>query len=1197
MKAKISRLARGIFEENNMELFASVSTLTGDCVTDSFMTGSFTIMTSAAADSSKEVRGVVCSNNSSHRIIIENETFVGNEAVINYRVNAVGLAPGEKIQGTVSVVSNCGEFSMPCEFDVVDEYILTSVGKISNLFHFANLVQQNFDEALVIFAGESFERIFLKDNLNLQAVYEGLIRGSDIKNALEEFLIYASKKRRLTYSIKAAELKMHYENVSANFADKLIIQKSGWGYGRLYIRTSGDFIVAAKNIITTEEFVGNNYELSYLIDYTRLHAGNNYGSISVCAHGRELVYNITVHQAGVQSADTCRMLKNSMLELTDKYFEFRMKKMSTDSWARRSMQLIETISGIDDGNDFIKLLRAQVLIAEKKPEEAVGFINEVGARLRAGKKKQEFLYCYYLYVRTLYSKNVVVTRDAIEEIEEFYKRSHDVRIMWILLYLDEEYLINKSLRLARIKEQYAKGARSPFFYYEACAVFNEQPGLLRVLNSFEVQSLWWGCRNGMINIKLAEQLARLVSAERKFNPVLYRVMEYICDKFGKAELLEVLLRYIVANTTADKKYFKWYEQGVVEGFEFDGLYEAYMNTLEHTDEAIPNNVALYFAYNSDLETEKKAFLFANVLKNETGYSGIIKNYVAQIKTFARTQFDKGNISEDLAYIYKRVLEKNDISNNNAAIGIRIQLTRMLKCKEDSFAGRLLSVVVKHKELDRELCCSLKDRVAYFPEYSDDTVILFEDEYGDRYVADSADYECRNLLNQSAILKKCIELAPESLENSLYLIEKKSSHYNKNVTVLYKNIVEADGVKESYRNYIYRRLIDYYSDNNDGDRLDYYLKNADVKSLEPRERAKVIELFLIQGLYDEAYELIKQHGYDNISTNRLMRLCTIRLREQDMLKEDTFFTGLCTYVFNCSKYGEAILLYLLKFYIGSTRELFRLWNASKDFGVDTTSIEGRLIVQMLFTEVYLADSMDVFESYYKKCRTDIVTLAYLNNRTYLYMAQDMVIDERVFEYLEKEYAGGYELSDIGKMALLKYYSEKEELGDKAVKIAEQFVAELYKKGYVFAFYNKFADKLALPFALRDKLIFEYKTGKGRYVELKYMFDSEETEDISYQTEVMEESFEGAYVRPFVMFYGEKLKYYIAENEEAEAGLTESGTREMLSLNMEGEPGRYGLLNEICSARELKDEQTLIEAMKEYERQVRLVEECFLPVMEE
>ncbi len=1196
MKAKISRLARGIFEENNMELFTSVRALTGECMTDSFMGGSFTIMTSAAIGSTKEVRGVVCSDNG-NRIIIENETFVGNEAVINYRVSAVGLAAGEKIQGTVAVVSNCGEFSMPCEFDVVDEYIMSSVGKISNLFHFANLVQQNYDEALAVFTNESFERIFIKDNLNLQAVYEGLVRGRDIKNALEEFLIYANKKKRLTYTLKGTEADGRYEDVSANFADKLIIQKSGWGYGRLHIKTDGDFITAAKNILTTEEFVGNSYELSYLIDYTKLHAGNNYGSITVSVHDMELVYNITVHQGGIQSDDTVRTIKKSILELTDKYFGFRMKKMSTDSWARYSMQLIEIMSELDDSNDFVKLLRAQILIAEKKPEEAVGFINEVGSRLRAGKKKQEFLYCYYLYVRTLYSKNTAVTKDAIEEIEEFYKKSHDVRIMWILLYLDEEYMVNKSLRLARIKEQYAKDARSPFFYYEACAVFNEQPGLLRVLNYFEIQALWWGCRNGMINIKLAEQLARLVSAERKFNPVLFRVMEYVCDKFNKTELLEVLCRYVVANTAPNRKYFKWYEKGVVEGFEFDGLYEAYMNTLERTDEAIPNSVALYFAYNGELECDRKAFLFANVLKNESQYSGIIKNYVAQIKTFARGQLDKGNISEDLAYIYKRVLEKSDINRNNAQNILDIQLTKMLTCKADILRKHLSAVIIRHKELNKESYYKPEDGVVYFTEYSDDVAILFEDEYGDRYVAEAGDYECRGLLNQVHYVKKGLELAPESLENALYIIEKKSGHYNKNLTVLYECIIKSDEVKLRYRNYIYRRMIDYYSDNNDGDRLDYYLKNADVKSLEPRERTKVLELFLIQGLYNEAYELIKQHGYDNISTNRLMRLCTIRLREQDMLKEDTFFTGLCTYVFNCSKYGEAILLYLLKFYVGSTRALFRLWSASKDFGVDTTSIEGRLIVQMLFTEVYLADSMDVFESYYAKCRGDIVTRAYFNSRTYLYLAQDMVIDERIFACIEKEYIGGYELSDIGKMALLKYYSEQEELNDKAFGIAKLFVEELHKKGYIFAFYNRFAEKFALPFALRDKLILEYKTGKGKYVELKYMFDSEETEEVTYHTEVMEESFEGTYARPFVIFYGEKLKYYISENEEAEAGLTESGTREMLSLNMEGEPGRYGLLNEICSARELKDEQTLIEAMKEYEKKVRFVEEFFLPIVEE
>ncbi len=1191
MKTKISKLAKGIFEENNMELSVSVTSLAGNCVTDGYINDSFVV----ASMSDEEARGIVCSDN--YRIIIENTSFIGKNAAINYMVNAKGMAIGEKIRGTVSIISDGGELLIPCEFDIIEEYVETSIGKVSNLFNFANLVQQNFEEALAIFAGEDFVRIFIHDNPKMQAVYEGLIKGNDIKNALEEFLIYAGKKKRLVFTIKVTSKE--YDNITENYADKLVIQKNVWGYERLRVKTSGDFIHVVKNEISTEEFVGNIYELSYLIEPEKLHAGNNYGRITIVTQGRELTYEITVHKRGLQESVDKKKLKESLVELSNNYFEFRMRRMTTDNWAKNSMQLIDTISEIDDSFDFIKLLRAQVLIAQKKHEEAVGFINEVGARLRAGKKKQEFLYCYYLYVRTLYSKNVTVTKDAIEEIEEFYKRGQkDVRIMWILLYLDEEYAINKSLRLARIKEQYVKGARSPFFYYEACAVFNEQPGLLRVLNPFEIQALWWGCRNNMLNLKVAEQLARLVSAERQFNPLLYRIMAHFCEKYDKTALLEVLCRYIVSNITADRKYFRWYEKGVIEGFEFDGLYEAYMDTLQYTEEAVPHNVALYFAYNNDSGHDKKAFLFSNILKHETEYSNIIRNYVPQIKAFAKEQLNAGNISADLAYIYRKVIERADINKNNAANYVNIQLTKKLVCKPGTFAETMSSVIVKHKEYEKEMVCPLVDGVAYFAEYTNNAAILFEDDYGNRYVA-PGDYEYKDLLNQVNMLKKSLELAPEKFEYSLYMVERKSRQYNKNVIARYQSILTAaDGVKKYYRNYIYRRMIDYFMDNNDSENLDYYLKKADVGSLEPKERTKVIELLLIQGLYDEAYALIKEHGYDNISVNRLMHLCTIYLKEQGITKEDAFFTGLCAYAFNCSKYGEDILLYLLKYYNSNTRNLYRLWSVSKDFGIDTSGIEERLIVQMLFTEAYFYDIMDVFESYYKKNRNDIVAKAYLNSRSYLYFAQNMVIHEKTFEYLERELLNDYGLSDISKMALLKYYSDKEMLTEKELMIAKEFVAELQKAGYTFAFYNKFADKFVLPFELRDKLIIEYKTKKGRYVELKYLFDAEEAaDDVAYQTEVMEESFEGNYVRPFVIFYGEKLKYYIAENEGEETKLTESGTREMLSLNMEGEPGKYGLLNEMCSAKALKDEQALNEAMREYERQVRLVEECFLPIMEE
>ena len=1188
--SKINRLARGIFDKAVPELEISETKIEKDIRTDSRYTGSFAVR----SVNDVEARGVVSSD--CYRITIKNPTFIGMQAVINYEVNAEGVAGGEKIQGTVFIISNGGEQPLPFEFTVTEESVDTSLGVITNLFHFTDLVQNSYDEALALFCSEEFAEVFLKYEPKLRTVYEGLMNGSSKKLALEEFLIYINKKNRI--KLRISDTVKQYDSLTGNFADKLVLRKENWGYGEITISAEGDFIHLTKKNITTEDFAGNTYEIKYLLEKEMLHAGANYGRINITAPQTAFSCDIVVNNSGSHEGSADRIAgKKGICGLSELYFAFRLRRLSTDVWAKQSLKILEEIRGLDDSSDFLKLFQAQVYIAKKKPEEAVWFLNYVADHLLEQEGRQEFLYSYYLYVRTLYTKNESVTLDALRQIKTFYEKGgNDFRIMWILLYLDEEYSANKSLRLARIKEQYTKGARSPFLYFEACAVFNEQPALLRVLNSFEIQALWWGCRNNMLNEKVALQLAELVNPEKRFDIIIYKIMAHFCKKYEKRILLEVICGYLVRNAGADRRFFEWYARGVEDELKITGLYESYVKLLDASNMAVlPQKVALYFSYTNELDSERKAFLYANILHNEKVHPSITASYMPHIKRFAQEQIKKGNISGNLAFIYRKVIHKADVTRAMAEIYPELLLTCRLKCTDASVSDSCVRVIVKHNELNREDVYPLKAGEAYFPVYTEDVTVLLEDEAGRRFCADKS-CECSGLLHDEAVIRHCFELCNENIGLCLHICEKDGIYRQgeESGAALYKRVAEYPEIKPYFKNLMYRRMIDYFSDNYDSGNLDFYLQRIDTDSLDVRERTRVTELLLIRGLYDKAYGLMKKNGYDNISPNRLMRFCTMYLLNDELSAEDSFFTGICAYVFHYAKYDERILSYLLKYYNSTTKNLLKLWSAAREFIIDTSELEERLIVQMLFAEVYISRVIDVFETYYRRGRKSTVIQAYLNSQSYLYFVNDTVIPSRVFDYLEYEMHNERELQNVAKMALLRHYSELPALSGRELENAENLMRELCSAGYIFAFYQNLAGSFSLPEELKDKTILEYRTCPGRYVELKYLFEAQDGENDEYHSEIMEESYEGSFVRPFIMFYGEELKYYITENQGEQANLTESGTLNMSRWQSEGEVGSYELLNDICTADEMKDEQTLVEAMRLYEKRRKLANEWFLPL---
>ena len=143
MKELIGKLSRGIIEYNLPEVEVSVTDIDKSIEAGELYHGSFEIF----SKDDNELKGIVYSTCEKFKII--NDQFVGRNNKIEYVIDGKNSEIGDVIKGRVNIVSNGGELFIPYTIAVKEESIPSSIGDISNLFHFINLVKQEYDLSLI----------------------------------------------------------------------------------------------------------------------------------------------------------------------------------------------------------------------------------------------------------------------------------------------------------------------------------------------------------------------------------------------------------------------------------------------------------------------------------------------------------------------------------------------------------------------------------------------------------------------------------------------------------------------------------------------------------------------------------------------------------------------------------------------------------------------------------------------------------------------------------------------------------------------------------------------------------------------------------------------------------------------------------------------------------------------------------------
>ena len=210
--------------------------------------------------------------------------------------------------------------------------------------------------------------------------------------------------------------------------------------------------------------------------------------------------------------------------------------------------------------------------------------------------------------------------------------------------------------------------------------------------------------------------------------------------------------------------------------------------------------------------------------------------------------------------------------------------------------------------------------------------------------------------------------------------------------------------------------------------------------------------------------------------------------------------------------------------------------------------------------------------------------------YRYLVKNFKLPEKLFDCFYQEVRKHENLPCL--IAVLKYFSECKELTTDKINFADYNLNKLYSQGKIFPFFKDYYGKFPLPIHILDEHYVEYIADPKYEVKIHYLITSVKQDEGEYITEVMPDIFEGIRVKDFVMFQDEILKYYITEmRPEGEVETLRSSVHFDETMDNERAGSRFHNINMMLIAKEMNDDETLIEMMTDYATERENVKKMF------
>jgi len=1169
VRARIGQIAAGRFNGTKPILAFSEETIDLSVIEGRSEAGSFVI------ESTNQIKicGIVYSTNP--RMECLNPHFEGEKVRIRYQFNSKGLTEGDACEGKFVIVCNQIEYSLSFCARITRLYAEASTGAVKSLDDFTRLAASNWDEAYHLFYNRNFLNTIPYDNVYERLTYEGFACARPSGQNMEEFLIGVNKKQPVSISVdKSEEIFMASKEPQSGC---FTITKDNWGYTEIRLRTDCEFIKLSKPVLTLDNFIGKTYLYEYIIDASAMHAGRNFGRIYIDGVYQSFTIDIT---AGVRDDDgsisdiaVTKDIKECMVGIMELYTSFRLKRIVTGVWANETISILNHLHALMPDEHMYELMKAQAFIINRQRQEAKWILDDFK---HSNPDKKAPIWGYYLYLMTLLEREPSYVDNMTHEVELiFYENPDSVLLFWVLLFLRDQYFDDSAGKLKDIKYWVLRGCSSPYLYIEAYYLISQDPYLIKELSVFELRILSWAVKEKALTKELAGAIFEAVDLAGGFDNRVYELLTAAYEICPEAEYVGIICSYLIKGHKNDTCFHKWFELGIENKLRLTGLYEAYLITMDDRQiSPVPKIIQMYFSFDNKLPYRKLAVLYNNIIAAKETEPEVYHKYRKAMGRFAMDQAQLRHIDDNLAVLYEDMLELGFINEELSAAFSDIIYTHKLIV----FDKRIVRAIIYQNEMKEPQIVPVTDQCAYFELFSNDYVILFEDSRGYRYVK-SISYRLQRLMDAEKYLDRCISLSPDRPQ---YIVShfknvRDYSDFTKDDLKLFKPVFYSESFSDSYKAVMGYRILKYCQLHDYEDYVRPFLQSINFDTLQKDARKYLIDMLVSNLLYEKAYDMAMEYGIDMLAAASKVVLCENALKVQHV--DDDFMVQLAISAFKTGKYSDLVLKYLCENYTGPTDELINLWHAADKFSISSMKLDERILEQGIYTQIEPEKISDIFMEYYKRAGNEKLILAYISLVAHGYLHSGGCKADFIFDIIEKRFIGNRTLNDACQLALLKHFAEKTDITQAELEIEDTLLKYYIYNNMYFDFFARLDYRLLEKYFIYDKAFLQYESTPGTHVVLHYSRDEDGEE---FNSEDMVEMYDGIYVKTFVIFFGELIRYYITEEHDNSIEVKESNRLTCNNIPGDNDHSRYNLINEMIISDTLSDETTLKSNIDEYKR---------------
>lgn len=1164
MRKRIYRISEDKFGDLKPNIDFEVEQINETC----FIGEKFNGTLSFKSNNNVKIRGVVyCTN---PYIKLEEPLFDSVNVKINYSVDDYNFKVGEELSGDFVVVAVGYEKYIPFTITYCKQPLMTSTGEIKELKDYADFAQNRFSEAVSLFYSDRFGAFIEGLDKRTRLLYRGFKSAPISAINVDEFLVSCGFKEKMTFDLE--ERCDKYYEINENVKGEIELSRSTWGYIDIEVSCDADFVSIDRTHITNDFFLGSIFTLNYYVHKEKMHAGTNYAKISF--DYRDIHKEITIMATCLKEGETLESQSHktniAKLKACRLYEDFRLRNITANQWSTRTLELLDSLENDFSDDNFVLLMKALLYVTNNQKQEALWIIQDLK---RTIEDKGSCEWAFLLYICTLIEREEDYVDRLTENIEGIF-REHpdDVRIFWFLLFLRTEYIKNPASKLRDIAEWINTGYDSPLLYIEVYSIFLQDPYMIANFDDLNVKVLNWARKKKALSKKIAIQMVHVLETEHNFNPMVLPILSDCYDIYPDPRFLLAIVTYLLKAPTMEYSFIKWFALAIEENLHISGLFEAYMDALPlYSVDRLPKLLTMFFKYNNELTSEKKALLYANIVLHKDEDPDTYEQYESAIEIFSLEQLRMGKLDDNLAVCYQRLMEMGIFDNEVA----RLISELSFKKKIAVISSDVRRIFLYQDEFKLPTIANINDHRAYFNYIGKDGVIFLEDSKGYLFVDDEA-YLLEDIIHPEAYMGNLKSLTSINLPYTLMDFDgdKEIQPDNEKALEEAELLLNSNQLSPDYLRKLYPKIINILKLHDREALIEkHFMNDADLKALNAEIIASVLETFIYRSKYEEAFYMIKHTNATMLKPEIATKLCQFIIN-QDTSKADDFLILMVASLVEKGYCHGDMIRYLIRFYVGPTKTLMKIFNHAYEKGEDVVEFAERIITQVLYRDFLPDGIMDIFEAYASRRNNKMIVEAFLTYEAHAYLSKGEDIPELIFSYIYNRYKKAQPVNESMRVALLKYLCTNKDLDDDDLEMLDILLADAILRNQYFGFFVNCNDKLKIKYHLYDKHFIEFNSDSRLPVTIVYSINNgpEIEED-------MIEMYDGLYVKQFILFYGDQLEYQIYCDEISEDPI-KSDTF-VASDELEKTKGRYALMNDISRHNLYGELNELATSMKKYQ----------------